>query len=130
VGSRRRLALAAAAAVLVVDLAHDASARVRFHHPRPPLVLALAVMLGAALLWIAPRVASRAVALGAGVAAGGALATALSGFVWTAGVPDPLTQGGVAFNLADVAIGAGDVLLVAAALGHAWVNRARLREPI
>jgi hypothetical protein len=130
VGSRRRLALVAAAAVLAADLAHDASATVRFYHPRPPLVLALALLLGAALLWFAPRVASRAVALGAGVAAGGALATAASGFVWAAGVPDPLTRGGIAFNLADVAIGAGDLLLVAAALGHAWVNRARLREPI
>jgi hypothetical protein len=129
VGSRRRLALVAAAAVLAGDLAHDASATVRFHHPRPPLVLGLAVLLGAALLWFAPRVASRAVALGAGVAAGGAFATAASGFVWARGVPDPLVRGGVAFNVADVAIAAGDLLLVAAALAHAWVNRARLREP-
>jgi len=128
--TRRRLALLAAATVLAADLAHDAAAGARFHHPRPTSVLALAVVLAAALLWLAPRVASRAVALGAGIAAGGALATAASGFVWAAGVPDPLTRGGVAFNLADVAIGAGDLLLVAGALAHAWVNRARLREPV
>jgi hypothetical protein len=130
VASRRRLALVAAAAVLAADLAHDASVDARFHHPRPSSVLVLAVALAAALLWFAPRVASRVVALGAGIAAGGALATAASGFVWAAGVPDPLTGGGVAFNLADVAIGAGDLLLVAGALAHAWVNRARLREPV
>jgi lipoprotein signal peptidase len=45
-------------------------------------------------------------------------------------VPDPLVRGGVAFNLADVAIAAGDALLLAAALLHGWTNRARLREPI
>jgi len=128
--TRRRLALFAAAAVLGADLAHDAAAGARFHHPRPTSVLVLAMVLAAVLLWLAPRVASRAVALGAGIAAGGALATAASGFVWAAGVPDPLTGGGVAFNLADVAIGAGDLLLVAGALAHAWVNRARLREPV
>ena len=124
------MALLAAATVLAADLAHDAAAGARFNHPRPTSVLVLALVLAAALLWLAPRVASRAVALGAGIAAGGALATAASGFVWAAGVPDPLTRGGVAFNLADVAIGAGDLLLVAGALAHAWVNRARLREPV
>ena len=128
--TRRRQALFAAAAVLGADLAHDAAAGSRFHHPRPTSVLVLAMVLAAVLLWLAPRVASRAVALGAGIAAGGALATAASGFVWAAGVPDPLTGGGVAFNLADVAIGAGDLLLIAGALAHAWVNRARLREPV
>jgi hypothetical protein len=128
--TRRRLALFAAAAVLGADLVHDAAAGARFHHPRPTSVLVLAMVLAAVLLWLAPRVASRAVALGAGIAAGGALATAASGFVWAAGVPDPLTGGGVAFNLADVAIGAGDLLLIAGALAHAWVNRARLREPV
>jgi hypothetical protein len=128
--TRRRLALLAAAVVLAADLADDASAGARFHHPRPMSVLVVAVLLAAALLLFAPRVPSRAVALGAGIAAGGALATAASGFVWAAGVPDPLVGGGVAFNLADVAIGGGDLLLVTGALVHAWVNRARLREPV
>jgi lipoprotein signal peptidase len=45
-------------------------------------------------------------------------------------VPDPLVRGGIAFNLADVAIAAGDALLLAAALQHAWTNRTRLREPV
>jgi lipoprotein signal peptidase len=38
-------------------------------------------------------------------------------------------RGSVAFNLADVAIAAGDALLLAGALVHAWANRARLRQP-
>ena len=67
--------------------------------------------------------------LGAGIAAGGALATFVSGLAW-GGVPDPLVRGGIAFNLADVAIAAGDALLLAAALLHAWTNRTRLREPV
>jgi lipoprotein signal peptidase len=45
-------------------------------------------------------------------------------------VPDPLVQGGIAFNLADVAIAFGDALLLVAALLYAWTNRARLQEPV
>jgi len=41
-----------------------------------------------------------------------------------------LVRGGIAFNLADVAIAVGDALLVSGALVRAWTNRARLREPI
>jgi len=38
--------------------------------------------------------------------------------------------GGIAFNLADVAIGSGVALLVAGALAHGWANRGRLHEPV
>jgi lipoprotein signal peptidase len=38
-------------------------------------------------------------------------------------------RGGVAFNLADLSIAAGDALLVVAVLAHAWANRDRLRAP-
>ncbi len=86
-------------------------------------------MLAAALLAFAPRLRSRGIVLGAGIAAGGALATFVSGLAWGA-VPDPLVRGGVAFNLADVAIAGGDALLLAAVLLHAWTNRWRLREPV
>jgi lipoprotein signal peptidase len=63
------------------------------------------------------------------VAGGGALATFVSGLAW-GGVPDPLVRGGIAFNLADVAIAGGDTLLLVAVLLHAWTNRAHLREPV
>jgi lipoprotein signal peptidase len=125
----RRTAIAVALAVLAVVVAHDALAPSRFQHHRSPVTLLFAGLLATALLAFAPRVRSHAIVLGAGIAAGGALATFVSGLAW-GGVPDPLVRGGIAFNLADVAIAAGDALLLAAALQHAWTNRTRLREPI
>ncbi len=83
-----------------------------------------------ALVWLAPRARSLPLALGAGVAAGGALATAVCGVAWRSGVPNPLDHGGVAFNLADVAIGLGVPFVVAAALAELWRQRGRLHEPV
>ena len=125
----RRTASAVALTVLAVVVAHDALARTRFQHHRSPVTLLFAGLLAVALLALAPRVRSRGIVLGAGIAAGGALATFVSGLAW-GGVPDPLVRGGIAFNLADVAIAGGDALLLAAALQHAWTNRERLREPV
>lgn len=127
---RRRVACAAALAVLAATLVDDALAPTAIRHARPSVVLVLAGVLAVALLVLAPRIRSRVVALGAGIAAGGALATLVSGFAWAGGVPDPLVQGGVAFNLADLAIAAGDALLVVGACVHAWTNRARLTQPL
>lgn len=127
---RRRLACAAALVVLAATLAHDAVAATAIRHARPFLVLVLAGVVAVALLALAPRIRSWVVALGAGVAAGGALATLVSGFAWAGGVPDPLVRGGVAFNLADIAIAVGDALLVAGVCVHAWVNRTRLTHPV
>jgi lipoprotein signal peptidase len=50
--------------------------------------------------------------------------------VWSAGVPDPLVAGYYAFNLADVAIVVGDVMLLVAAVAHAWDNRHGLHQPV
>jgi lipoprotein signal peptidase len=125
-----RLALAAAAVVLAVTLVDDAVAPSRLSHPRSPLGLAGAGLLAVALLVLVPRARSSAMSLGAGIAAGGAAATLVAGAAWRGGVPNPLVRGGIAFNLADLAIAAGDALLLAAALFHAWRNRARLTQPI
>jgi len=127
--AQRRTAIAVALAVLAAVVVDDALAPTRFVHHRSPMTLAVAGLLAAALLAFAPRARSRGIVLGAGVAAGGALATFVSGLAW-GGVPDPLVGGGVAFNLADVAIAAGDTLLLGTALLHAWTNRTRLREPV
>ena len=122
-----RLALAAAAAVVAATLADDLLAPSRLSHPRSPVGLgALAV----ALLVLVPRARSAAMSLGGGIAAGGAAATLIAGVAWRGGVPNPLVRGGIAFNLADLAIAAGDALLLAAALFHGWRNRARLVQPI
>jgi len=129
VPGRRGLAFATALAVLGVDLVHEALTPTPFHHPRSPGVFVLAAVLAVGLLALAPRVPSIGVALGAGIAAGGALGTAVSGVAWN-GVPDPLVGGGIAFNVSDVAIGVGDAILIASVLVHAWTRRDRLREPI
>ena len=129
VTSRRSAAVAVAFAVLAAVVIHDALAPTRFHHHRSLASLLVAGLLATALLTLAPRIRSSGVVLGAGIAAGGALATFVSGLAW-GGVPDPLVRGGIAFNLADVAIALGDGLLIVAALLYAWTNRARLREPV
>ena len=125
-----RLALAAAAVVLAATLVDDTVAPSRLSHPRSPLGLAGDGLLAAALLVLVPRARSVAMSLGAGIAAGGAVATLVAGAAWRDGVPNPLVRGGIAFNLADLAIAAGDALLIAAALLHGWRNRARLTQPI
>jgi len=127
---RRRFACAAAFAVLAATLADDATAPAAIKHPRPFFVLALAGVIAVALLAFTPRIRSGLIALGAGVAAGGALATLVSGVAWSGGVPDPLVAGGVAFNVADLAIAAGDPLLVIAVCAYAWTNRADLSRPV
>ena len=126
---RRGIAAAAALVVLSVALVHEALTPTQFHHGRSAGVFVLAAVVACGLLLLAPRVPSLGVALGAGIAAGGALATLVSGLAWN-GVPDTLLHGGVAFNLSDLAIGGGDLLLVGAVLVHAWIHRSVLREPL
>jgi hypothetical protein len=128
VNRRRAVAGVAAFAVVVLDLTHELLTPTPFHHLRSPGVFVLAALIAAALLVLAPRVPSLGVAVGAGIAAGGALGTFVSGVAWKR-VPDPLAGGGIAFNLSDVAIGVGDGILIAAVLVHAWTHRGVLREP-
>jgi len=45
-------------------------------------------------------------------------------------VPEPLVGGGIAFNISDLAIGAGDAVLIASVLVYAWTHRSRLHEPL
>jgi lipoprotein signal peptidase len=126
---RTAAAVAVAFAVLGAVVVHDVLAPTRFHHHRSPATLLFGVVVATALLVLAPRIRSTGVVLGAGIVAGGALATFVSG-LWWGGVPDPLVHGRIAFNLADIAIAGGDALLLSAALLHAWANRDRLRERI
>jgi lipoprotein signal peptidase len=126
---RRALAFGSAAVVLAVDLVHEALTPTPFHHVRHPAVFVLAAAIATAFLLLAPRVPSLGVALGAGIAAGGALGTLVSGIAWS-GVPDPFVHGGIAFNVSDLAIAFGDALLLGAVLFHAWSHRHELRQPI
>jgi lipoprotein signal peptidase len=126
---RRAVAVVSAAVVLTVDLVHEGLTPTPFHHARHPAVFVLAGAIAAALLLLAPRVPSLGVALGAGIAAGGALGTLVSGVAWS-GVPDPFVHGGIAFNVSDLAIALGDALLLGAVLLYAWTHRHELRQPI
>jgi lipoprotein signal peptidase len=128
--SRRLVASAAALAVAAIVLVHEALNPTPFHHARSVGALALMAVLVALVLGFVPRVPSSSAALGAGLAAGGALAMFVSGLVWQEGVPDPLVGGGYAFNLADIAIALGDAMLLAAVLVHTWANRHSLRQTI
>jgi lipoprotein signal peptidase len=127
---RRRLAVAVAISVLVVDLADSAAAPSVYFHPRPLWLLVAGAAAAAAVLVLAPRVPSLTLSLGAGTAAGGVFGTLVAALVWSRGVPDPLVRGSVAFNLADVAIAAGDAILLASALFVAWRRRHQLRQPV
>jgi lipoprotein signal peptidase len=99
-------------------------------HERSLVVYAAGVLLAAALLALTPRIGSRLLSLGSGLASGGALATVVCGIAWRGGVPNPLTRGDVAFNLADLAIALGVVLLIGGALLHGWLERDRLFESV
>ena len=127
---RRQFAVAAAVFVFAADLADSAAARTTYFHPRPLWLLAAGGAAAVAVLVLAPRVPSLLLSLGAGIAAGGALGTVVAGLAWSRGVPDPLVRGSIAFNLADVAIAAGDATLIASALFVAWQRRHQLSQPI
>jgi lipoprotein signal peptidase len=83
---------------------------------------------------LVPRIPSKAAALGAGIACGGALGNLVSLLAWSQGVPDPLVLVGpthaLAFNLADLFALAGDALLVSAAVLYGLRHREQLRERI
>ena len=128
--TRRRIAAAAALAVLAADLADSAATRTAYFHPRPLWLLAGGAAAAVAVLALAPRVPSLALSFGAGMTTGGALGMLVAGLVWSRGVPDPLVRGPVAFNLADVAIALGDALLLASALFVMWRRRGALRQPV
>jgi lipoprotein signal peptidase len=128
--SRRIVACVAAFVVVAIVIVHEALNTTPFHHPRSVGALALMAVLAALVLGLVPRVPSSSAALGAGLAAGGALAMLVSGLVWQQGVPDPLVGVGYAFNLADIAIALGDAMLLAAVVVHAWDNRHSLRQTI
>ncbi len=134
-GVRRRRVLLVTTAVLVAaaDLGYKAAVDAPYHHLRSTAVVAIAGVVIVALVAFVPRLPSCAAAIGAGLAAGGALGNLVSVLAWSEGVPDPLVVAGarygVAFNLADVFALGGDALLLAAAALYAMRNRGRLREP-
>ena len=90
--------------------------------------------VGATAVWAAAivLVGSVPIAFAGGVAVGGAIGnlTSLMLFPSFRGVPDPLIVGRIAFNLGDVAVVVGLILVTSTTLVFALQNRARLREPV
>ena len=123
------LLMGGATLVAAVDLAHKASAGPVFVHERSTLyALGIGVVCVA---WVAGVVLLRSasIALAAGPLVGGAAGNGLSLAIWP-GVPNPMLVGSVAFNVADLAVALGLVLLLVTTVSFGFRNRARLSEPI
>ena len=120
-----------------VDLAHKAlaladPAEAVVLHPRSASYAIGVVTLSA--VWAAAILLTRSasIALAGGVFLGGAAGNVASLALWPGvdGVPNPLVAGDVAFNLADLAVALGLVLVLVTAAVFAVRNRARLGEPV
>lgn len=131
---RRALLVATAMSFAAIDLLHKLFDSAEFHHARSPFTALVIAGLIAALVVVVPRVSSKAAAIGAGIACGGALGNLVSLLAWSQGVPDPLVLAsgthGLAFNLADVFALSGDALLLSAAVVHGIRHHDRLRERV
>jgi lipoprotein signal peptidase len=126
-----------AALVAGADLVHKAVALADPEsavvlHPRSALyavgVAAVSALWAAAIL----LTRSASVALGGGIFFGGAAGNVASLALWPGveGVPNPLVARDVAFNLADLAVALGLVLVLVSAVVFAAQNRTRLGEPV
>jgi len=132
--SRRALTAFIAVAFGAADLIQKATAGQSLQHERSAASLVVMAAVVAGLVFVVPLVPWTPVAVGAGIASGGAIGNLVSLLVWSGGVPDPLVlrgaPGGIAFNLADVFVFCGDVLLLSAAAVFAMRHRGRLRLPV
>jgi lipoprotein signal peptidase len=132
-------ALLAVTAALVagVDLVHKAVALADpgsavVLHPRS--VLYAVGVAAVSALWAAAILLTRSawIALGGGVSLGGAGGNVASLALWPGvkGVPNPLVAHDIAFNIADLAVVLGLVLVLVSAVVFAAQNRTRLSEPV
>ena len=105
-----------------------------FYHRRTYSELVLILALSVAAVYFVPLARSRLVATGAGLMVGGAIGNGLSIAVFPLGVPNPFIFShdgwGIAFNLADVCVGIGFLLMTAGVLGLSVGRRHELREPL
>ncbi len=135
----RNFALLALTGTVVAgaDLAHKAIAVAErdgavFAHPRSSFYVVVVAVVST--LWVGAILLTRSTSIAAagGVLLGGATGNVLSLGLWPSiqGVPNPLLAGDVAFNVADLAVAAGVVLLLATTVVFAACNRTQLREPV
>jgi hypothetical protein len=127
---RRLVAAGVAFLVAAADLVQKLLDHDAFHHARSLAAVSIMATVAAGLLVLAPQIDSLAILLAAGVGAGGAVGNLVSALAWSAGVPDPLVAGDVAFNLADVFAFVGAALLLTSGGVYGLRNRERLRQPL
>jgi lipoprotein signal peptidase len=128
--ARCALALGGTAVLLAgVDLVHKASSDAAYVHGRSSGYVVLVAVLTA--MWTTAIVLTRSlsIAVGGGVLAAGAVGNVMS-LAFSPGVPNPLVLGPIAFNLADVFVLSGFVLVAGATLVFAVRNRDRMGEPV
>jgi hypothetical protein len=128
----RRAALALAvtgAFAATADLAHKAATEPQYLHARSAGYVVFVLVLGAA--WALAIVATRSVplALGGGVLTGGIVGNVASLALWP-GVPNPIVVEPIAFNLADLFVVGGFVLVGLATLWLLATQPERLREQV
>ncbi len=138
IGAREaRLTLIAVAAFvtcldLIVKLAKPTESGL--FHQRTYLDLVVILALSATAVYVVPLACSRAIAVGAGLMVGAGIGNALSIAIFPLGVPNPFfvphAGWAIAFNLADVSVGIGFVLITAGVCRLAIERRHELREPI
>jgi hypothetical protein len=112
VRARLGIATAVALALAVADLVVEGSVRANpayaHHRTQGWMGLSFGVLL---LVLLSTRLPSRLFALGAGVLAGGLLGNLGSAAIHHFLIPNPFVAGDVAFNLADVSVVAGVVIV-------------------
>jgi lipoprotein signal peptidase len=111
------------------DLVHKSVAGAEYFHARSLGYVLVVLVLATA--WTAAILATRSLpmALGGAVVAGGAAGNVLSLALWP-GVPNPIEVGAIAFNLADIFVLAGFLLVVVVTLALVSRDRERLSQPL
>jgi hypothetical protein len=136
VAEARIVLLLVAFAVMAADLIHKSIAHTQpdAFHVRTTRELAVMVAISAFGLLAFPRAGSRLIAAAGGLMVGGGLANVLSAFIFGRGVPNPFVVRGdvwaIAFNLADVCVALGFLILLPSVLGFAIAHRRQLEQPL
>jgi hypothetical protein len=136
VSASRIVLLAVALLVVAADLTDKAVAHTEAnaYHVRTPRELVVMVTISLVGLLVFPRAGSRLIAAAGGLMTGGGLANVLSAAIFGRGVPNPFLLHGeawaVAFNLADVCVAVGFLVLLPSVLAFAVAHRNELEQPL
>ncbi|MHB8060933.1 MAG: signal peptidase II [Gaiellaceae bacterium] len=134
VARARLFLIVIAASVCAYDLLVKIAEPTRsgYYHKRSGFDLVLVLVITCALTYVAPRIRSRTLVVGAGLMAGGGLGNALSIVLFPQGVPNPflISHGNwtVALNLADISVLLGFALSLVAIFRFAAEMRAEPRR--